>query len=254
MSDPHNNKHEFAFYLENTSSITRSLSVGNELVIDDKIIYHRISHVLRLNTDDIFFIFDHSQHIKFQLQHFEKKRYITGKIVEKNKNKILKPTIEFWLPLLKKDNFEMALYTLVELGVQSIQPVITEKSQPVSDLQKRYTRYQKIILSAAEQSKNFAFPILNKNMSLRDLLHRNNNNNKKIYFDPAGDTLWDVISTIKSNSYDKLCLMVGPEGDLLKKEKELLKENKFMFCKLTPTILRSFQAITVGLGAFRSLI
>jgi len=247
-------KHEFAFYIEDASSLIGSLEVGSEFRVDDRTICHRMDHVLRLSTDDTFFIFDREIHIKLQLQYTEKKRYITGIIQEKKKNIILKPTIEFWLPLLKRENFEAALYAIVELGAQSIKPIITEKSQHKFDTQKALARYQKIIISAAEQSKNFAFPRLENQIDLKDLAtQKKYNNYNKIYFDPEGNSLFDMISQIKSTTYDKLILMVGPEGDLTKNEKIYLQENGFIFCKLTPTVLRAFQAVTVGLGAFRSL-
>jgi len=47
--------------------------------------------------------------------------------------------------------------------------------------------------------------------------------------------------------------MFGPEGGLTKQEEDLLKENDFEFYVLTPTVLRSVEAVAVGLGSVRSI-
>jgi len=248
-------KHEFTFYKEDISLITKSLQPNNQLRIEDKNLYHRIEHVLRLKPQEKFIIFDRSEHVVVALQYTEKKKYVVGTMVKKAKNITLKPNITFLLPLLKKDNFESALYTLVELGIQTIQPIITQKSQKKWQERLVNTRYLNILISAAEQSKNFAFPTLQAPVGLEQYLRENNSQaNMKIYFDADGDALWEKIEQIKTKKIDKIVLMVGPEGDLTLEEKHIIKQNNFIFCKLTPTVLRSFQAVTVGVGTIRSLL
>jgi len=248
-------KHEFAFYKEDISSIVSTLSPDSQLHIEDKNLCHRIEHILRLKPQEKFILFDRSENILVKLKYTEKKKYIVATIVKKEQNRRLKPKIEFILPLLKKDNFKSALYSLVELGAQVIQPVITQKSQKIWKKQLIHSRYLNIIISAAEQSKNFAFPILKAPVNLDQYLSENDNQSCiKIYFDPDGDLLWKKIEKIKSDNFDKIVLMVGPEGDLTQEEKKSIKQNNFIFCKLTPTVLRSFQAVTVGVGTLRSLL
>ncbi len=48
--------------------------------------------------------------------------------------------------------------------------------------------------------------------------------------------------------------VIGPEGDLTKEEKAYLKEQGFLFCALTPTVLRAQQAVALGLGILRSYL
>ena len=247
-------KHEFAFYLEDISSICSLLPEGSKLRIDNRKIFHRIENILRLKNGEPYTLFDRLENIKLSLTGVEKKRYIIGTIINKNKNKVLKPEIKFILPILKRENFENALYSLVELRAQIIQPIVVKKSQKKWNDKKTFTRYVNIMISAAEQSKNFAFAQFNEPVNLEALYSRQNSKEKKIYFDPDGQDLYQTIEKIKSGSYDKIVLMVGPEGDLVKDEKKLINDNNFIFCKLTPTVLRSFQAVTIGLGAFRSIL
>jgi len=247
-------KHEFAFYIEDISSICKSLSQGDELHIDNKQLFHRIENIVRLKPGESYTLFDRLEHIKLCLTGTKKKRDVIGSILQKEKNERLKPNITFILPLLKREHFEHALYSLVELGAQTIQPIMVQKSQKKWDTQRTYARYINIMITAAEQSKTFAFAHLNHPIKLEALCAKLHAEEKKIFFDPNGQNLYQTIEKIKSSSYDKIVLMIGPEGDLLEDEKKFLRDNNFIFCKLTPTILRSFQAATVGLGAFRSLL
>ena len=48
--------------------------------------------------------------------------------------------------------------------------------------------------------------------------------------------------------------MIGPEADLSTEEKNLLLKEYFSFVKLTPTVLRAYQAAGIALGIFRSLL
>jgi len=250
-----NNNHEFAFYLANLSSISKSLTTGCELCIEDKKIFHRINKVLRLKLGETYILFDRSINIKLSLKSFDKKKYIIGTIVTKNKNIALSPKITFLLPLLKREQFESAIYSLVELGAQVIQPIRTKKTSIKWDKKKSHLRYHNIIISAAEQSKNFLFPDFLEPEPFESYINNNTLENfQKIYFDPYGENLSDIIEKIKSGDHKNIMLMSGPEGDLTEKEKIALKKKGFIFCKLTPTVLRSFQSITIGLGAFRSLL
>ncbi len=76
----------------------------------------------------------------------------------------------------------------------------------------------------------------------------------KIYFDPTGESLSDIIARVKKISPTSIIVMVGPEGDLTDQEKEQLRQEKFLFCALTPTVLRSSQAIALGSGIIRSTL
>ena len=63
-----------------------------------------------------------------------------------------------------------------------------------------------------------------------------------------------LISQIKAQAYEKIVLIIGPEGDLTSDEQTALAEHHVLNMQLTPTVLRSFQAVTVALGALRSLL
>lgn len=233
-------KHEFAVYIKNLNF------VGNNFKISDEQAYHRLVRVLRVSENDQIVLFNKEFNILTTILEITKKEIIF-ELLHKQRNKNNGPKITVLLSVLKQDSFEEAIYFCCELGADIIQPVFTDKvHQKKLDI-KHYERLQKIIISAAEQSKNFCFPELNTAKSLDQVLNGLPNNSLKVLFDASGNKFNNQI-TQSNNIY----LMFGPEGDLTEQEKEKLKSAEFYFCALTSTILRSQTAVAVGLGMFRS--
>jgi len=244
------NKHEFAIYIP----LADHHQVNTILIMHDKLVYHRIINVLRYAINDILIIFNQRQILTCKIIDIDKKN-ITFIVIAANTNTELKPKITALIGLLKKEAFEEALYSCVELGVNSIYPVITQKTHQKNISEKEMARYHNILIAAAEQSKHFHIPPLHKPVELQKLITdmRTITNAHKIYFDAQGEKLATVIQTITQQPTDQLFLLIGPEGDLSPDEKNLIKSAGFTLCTLTPTILRAQTAVTLGLGIFRSI-
>jgi len=247
--------HEFAIYIDQLSSLIASIAPGGQLVIDDKDMYHRITRVLRLRTDEQCVVFDRTIHGSFLIKDFQAKRRVIGQLISKESNQIFSPEIIFMLPLLKREDLDTALYSLVEVGANMVQLVITEKVQRAWRGEKEHARLNRVMIAAAEQSKNFSFPQLQLPISFDQAIQQMNEYASPIVFcDPSGDIPNNVLQTIKEQQPNRLVLMVGPEGDLTVSEKNRLKENEALFCALTPTVLRARQAVALSSGMFRALL
>jgi 16S rRNA (uracil1498-N3)-methyltransferase len=164
----------------------------------------------------------------------------------------LRPSISFLLPLLKRDDYEGALYSLAELGVSSIQPVITQKTH-TSWSDRDADRAERILIAATEQSKNYAMPELKAPISLDKAVQAVDKGSIKVFFDPLGEAFFSVLRMLHDNQPQHIVLLIGPEGDLSSEEKKMVKEKGFIFCALTPTIVRAVQAAALGAGLVRSL-
>jgi len=235
-------KHEFAVYIEKLDLIDHILTISNTNI------YHRLVRVLRITENDQIILFNRELNILTKILAITKKQ-ITFEILQKKinqKNNLTKITV--LLSILKQDAFGEAIYFCCELGADIIQPVLTDKIHQKKLDQKYYDRLQKIIISAAEQSKNFCFPVINSPKSLDLVLKDLPENSSKIFFDAQGDKFNSEI--IRSNN---IYLMFGPEGDLTDQEKNKLKNSGFYFCALTSTILRSQTAVALGLGIIKSV-
>lgn len=244
--------HVFALYVPQISTVITQLSLGTQQKIVDDHIAHRIQHVLRLTRGTQFIIFDRLVNIDCIFESGNKK-IVNFTVKSINQNNFLQPSITCMLPMLKRDSLELAIYSLTELGASRIFLVQTEKSHNRWDDKKDRERLERIMQAAAEQSKNFAFPELVSPCSLDDLVKIFSSEiSTKIFFDCEGKPFETALSS-PCTLQKPLVVTFGPEGDLTGAEKELLKNNGFIFCALTPTILRAHQAVTVGIGILRTL-
>jgi 16S rRNA (uracil1498-N3)-methyltransferase len=243
--------HAFALYYPLLSSVDSSGNV--KLFIEDQEYIHRIATVLRLDAGDTILLFDRLRNCSATIVFVSKKR-IEVHVANIKNNVILSPEITILLPLLKRDAFEQALYACVELGATSVQLIITDKMQKNWQGKKDYERAQAIMIAAAEQSKNFALPQLLEPLDLAvAVAHYDSGTHTKLLFAVHGDSLLGVVTKLSSQQ-KSLVLAVGPEGDFTQQEYALLAQHTFQAVKLTPTVLRSFQALVVGLGAIRSCV
>lgn len=224
----------------------------NELTITDAQIIHRITHVLRLAQDESLIIFDRKQHALCTIKAITKKNCVVS-LVSRQKNITFAPSITFLLPLLKREALETVMYSLVELGVTTIQLIKTAKTQRSWAGQAEYDRLQKIMIAAAEQSKNYALPELHAPCSLEQAIQQVPSSAIKLYADPEGIPLREFAEKLTAQQDAPLTLMIGPEGDLNAQEKAELLAHNFIFCALTPTVLRSVQAGALFAGIMRSL-
>lgn len=241
------NKHEFSFYLESLNQLLQKNS--KTLSITDKDLVHRIMFVVRLEIGDECIFFDNQVNTKVSIVQMSKHKSVECKITEVKKNAQIKPEITILLPLLKRDAFESALYSLTETGVNTIQLIITDKSQQKWTA-KDHERALSIIHAAAEQSKQFCSVKFLEPVEFDQVLPLNAS--QKLFFDPAGFSLSSLTDSF--NASQSFIVAIGPEGDLTTQEKELLKKAGFIFVSLTPTILRACQAAALSVAIIRSLI
>lgn len=244
-------KHEFAIFVDQLSYLISSVEPGDILTLEGEKLHQRLVHVLRLRSGDAVILFDHTCHVRFILQEQQGKMRIRGVMHTKKANAILHPSITFLLPLLKRDDCSAALYSLTEIGVNEVRLVTTQKVQRAWGGGGEFTRLQRVMVAAAEQSKNFAFPELYPPVSLSIALQ--DITGICIYFDPSGKPLLEIMISLVDQSPEHVTLMVGPEGDLVASEKKIIKNAGFILCALTPTVLRATQATAVGAGVARSI-
>jgi 16S rRNA (uracil1498-N3)-methyltransferase len=246
-------KHEFSIYLATTTPLFQKIPIDNLVLLHDIHIYHRIVSILRLNKNDHCILFD--QHINIRvLLHEVRKKEIVLKIVEKHSNKQLLPAITAWIPILKKDDMERAVYEVTAAGATIIQPLVTHKSRKMFESIKEHERLMRIIHTAAEQSKCYSFALLKEAKPIKIALQEISIDTTKIFAHPSGISSFDMITHLHIHHPTHITLLVGPEGDLTYEEKNLLLEKSFIFCRLTPTVLKAQQAITTLVSMVRSLI
>jgi 16S rRNA (uracil1498-N3)-methyltransferase len=241
-------KHEFAIYWQSLSE-----EKTNIIFLEEKELMHRIVSVLRLQPGDYLMLFNQVIHCRVVVHAVEKKR-VQLHIVSQKNNIPLQPLITVLLPLLKKESLEQAIYGITAAGANAIRLVETAKVHRASIGEKEYSRFQKIMIAAAEQAKQYCVPSLHRPVPLEDAISSLASQTWRLYADPDGKSAFLVYQHLASEKDKELVLLVGPEGDLTDHEKEYVKNAQFLFTALTPTILKAEQAVQLSVGLWRSLL
>lgn len=242
-------EHEFAIHLEHLSTLFDQEQ--KYLVIKDPSTVHRINDVLRLKPNDSIIFFNESIHALCRLKQVSKKELLF-QVNSSKENPALLPSLTAYVPLLKRDDLEQIVYNLTAIGVTTIQLVMTAKVQRAWQ-QKEVARLQKIVIAAAEQSKNFSFPKINEPISFDEIPDLSADIVYRVFAEPKGKPLLEVMQEISAARPQEIQLLVGPEGDLTEDEKKRAQKLGFVFCRLTPTILKSSQAMAIMAAVCRSL-
>lgn len=220
------------------------------LIVHNKDFVFRITTILRLHTGEDFILFDHDHHLTCKITEITKK-HIQCIVQNNNKNKRHLPEIRCIIPLLKREALATVVDSLTQLGATTIQLTTTQKTHHTHLTEKELDRLQRVIIAAAEQSKNYNFPLLQKPEPLTALPF--DPSDPAIFCDPQGKNCAKILAELKSMQPKNITIIIGPEGDLTAHEKDFLNEKKVFSIRLTPTILRSEIAATLALGILRSI-
>lgn len=169
--------------------------------------------------------------------------------VYKNENEP-KNNITLYCPILKKENFELAIQKAVEIGVKEIVPIITSRTVKLG---LNNERLNKIIKEAAEQSGRGILPKLHEAMDFNTAIERASANNYLNLFFNIGET--PLPSRVRhSVSNTNIGVFVGPEGGWTDEEIKTARSRSFVLAGLGKTVLRAETAaitasyLSVGLN------
>lgn len=251
-----NSAHCFALYtpLQLSSTIH-----GQTISLRDENLWMRITRILRLQAEEEVILFDDLQSIRIFLhaQMFQNKGVVVGSVIKQGQHQPLFPQVNLCIGLLKKESLEEVVYYATAMGATSIVPVITKKVHRSWGGEKELSRLFKIMVAAAEQSKQFIFPKIIKPLCFQEFLISDFctiQPQQRIFFDVKGAPLLTKLTQYSIDSLPMISLFFGPEGGLVDEEIASLQEKKFCSIALTPTILRATDAVAVGLGAIRSCL
>lgn len=139
--------------------------------------------------------------------------------------------------LSKGDKMEWIIQKAVELGVQQVTPLITERSVIKMD-EERWTKkkqqWQAIAIAACEQSGRTQLPLIADPLSFHAFIKRTREGSKWIIH-PHGNKSWRDYEWKASSS----TVLVGPEGGFSEQELTLALQQDFAPLVLGPRILRT---------------
>lgn len=230
-----------------------SFSRAGRYLITDEQLFHRLVRVLRLRESDSLILFNQQYHALVILEKITAPQSISvilqGSVLS---NTVYQPTMCLYLPLLKKEALEEAIYSAVEVGIQHIKLYHAHKAHIKAVDSTLERRIQMQAIAAAEQSKNYAAARIEMPISFDAMVQQVAQYDQFFVCDPAGMCAGDAWASLQSKK--RYAFLVGPEGGLTDDELHALVALGVQSVALTPTILRAPQAVAVGGGMFRSLM
>lgn len=250
MAKEKNCGHVFALYVDGLSS---NAVEGAQFVLKDRDAVRRMASVLRMLPGDSCVLFDRDSNATFSLDNLGRSKAV-GHIGAVQKNVHFTPKINFLLPVLKRDALEQAVYALTETGINSITLVLCDGVRNKFGSATELDRLRRIVIAAAEQSKNFNFPKIVAPIKLSEAIETIGSEDTKICFEVFGSPACELAKDLcGDNGLGEAVMTVGPESGFSEVDLELLRGAGFNFYKLTPTVLRACQAAAVAGGFVRSL-
>ena len=151
----------------------------------------------------------------------------------------------------KGSRMDYTLQKASELGVSTIQPIISKRCTPgfnASRVDNRMEHWRGVIISACEQCGRTIVPHLRYPVSLEEGL-KNRAVETAVVLDPANGQGLSALGTQVS----KLTILTGPEGGFSAEELLLAERQGYRKTRLGPRVLRSETAAVIALALAQML-
>ncbi|MDP1666377.1 MAG: 16S rRNA (uracil(1498)-N(3))-methyltransferase [Methylobacter sp.] len=227
-----------------------SLATGNLTELDDDN-GHYVRTVLRLKKDDQIILFNgHGGEYLCAITEVSRKAVLitVGQWDDRSVESPLQVTLG--LGISRGDRMDLTVQKAVELGVNRITPLLTERCvvQFKGDKKpQRLMHWQKIVQHAAEQSGRTTLPSLLEIELLQNWV--GNQQGLKVFLDPYAET---TLTELKPEAM-KVTLLTGPEGGFSNQERDIAKASGFIPVRLGSRILRTETASLAALAAVQML-
>jgi 16S rRNA (uracil1498-N3)-methyltransferase len=214
----------------------------NLIEISDKSEVHHIRDVMRLREGVKVNIFDgRGKEYSGEIKKIDR-NLVLIKITKANTwRKELPYNITLYQAIPKRAKMDFIIEKAVELGVNKITPIITERTAPIVKDKSRIKveRWSRIARAASKQCGRMGLPIISDVTDFDDALVESKKNDLVIF--AALDNDAKPLRSILRNAVSKnIAVFVGPEGDFSSKEILMAKEEEdYRISSLGPSILRS---------------
>jgi len=218
----------------------------DEIITPSSDITHYLTNVLRLSEECEIIIFngDGAEYFAEILEITKKqiKIHIKKRVIVHRESHL---QVELAQGISRGERMDWTIQKSVELGVSIISPIFTERCEVKLEkdrLQRRIEHWQKIIISACEQSGRVRVPQLNHPITLEEWLGQDRDDLKLVCAPHAESSLSQLPTSISS-----VALLIGSEGGLAPDEIQHAKDAGFIALGLGPRILRTETAALAAL-------
>ena len=222
----------------------------NSLITLDDNAFNHLIRVLRMKTGESITLFDGSNQITPAVIHEVNKKTV----IVKTENSVLDNresplNIHLGQVISRGDKMEFTIQKSVELGVNTITPLLSERCGVKLDqerLEKKVQQWQKIVISACEQCGRNIIPSINPVMKLETWC-ANLTDSLKLNLHPKAEQGINQLANDNKN----ISLLIGPEGGLSNEEISMTHQYQFTDILLGPRVLRTETAALTAITALQ---
>ncbi len=210
--------HLFSLYFPHLKQVLSTAKSDNICFCKDAEFWHRIVSILRIQSEESIVLFDENQRAEVEIlaPTYEKRRTVVFRVIEVIPIKLLQPSLVLACGLLKGSGFESVVYNATQMGVTQIVPLITKKVQREWHHKREHDRLKRVMIAAAEQSKQYALPELMFPQDLKTFTQTINQQQYqgycKVLFETGGNPFFSLLSKLHTDRCRALLLLVLKEG------------------------------------------
>jgi 16S rRNA (uracil1498-N3)-methyltransferase len=178
------------------------------------------------------------------------KRGATLRCREATRAQILPPDLMLLFAPVKRHGTDLIAEKGTELGVRTLQPVITKRTQSETV---RADRLRAIAIEAAEQTERLDVPEIRDAAALTAILAGWDDARPLLFADEEGDAPSLPTALAGKAAAAQLALLIGPEGGFDPEERHMLRALPFVTpISLGPRILRAETAVIAALALIQT--
>jgi 16S rRNA (uracil1498-N3)-methyltransferase len=208
--------------------------------------------VLRVEPGQIYELSDNHNLYLAEIE-TARRSLVSFRIKEKLETPAPSVHVTLVVALIKFDRFEWLIEKATELGVWSIQPIESTRSERglAEAAKKRLARWEKIALEASQQSRRAHLPRIELPFRLAKSLQLDASVRLLLDENPSAPPILDCLPAVRSAA-DHIALLVGPEGGWTEEEREQAIAMGWNSSSLGGTILRTETAAIAALAVLRA--
>ena len=227
------------------------LAINQQLNLDEDGAAH-IGKVLRMGNGEHISLFNGDGNDYLAEIVDAGKKHVTVKLLSCEANLSESPlNLHLGQVISRGDRMEFTIQKSVELGVNTITPLFSDRCGVKLNgerLEKKIQQWQKIVVSACEQSGRSQVPVVRPAMDLHDWCSEPTSALKLNLHPRAAHGINGL-----DLAHTRVRLLIGPEGGLTDAEVTQAAEQGFQSARLGPRVLRTETAPVVALSVAQQL-
>lgn len=226
--------------------LAEARAAGDTVALEDAAFRH-VARVLRMRVGDRLTVFN-GKGSEFTARITGMERHAAHVLLEARRDGNTESPLHSTLlqAVGKGERMDWALQKATELGISTIQPVLTARCNVKLDAErwaKKQAHWQGVLIAACEQSGRVCIPELQPVAKLDDVLGQCAAALRLVLAPQSGRAPIDSVSTV-----DSVALLVGPEGGLNEQEIQRAEAAGFQSWQIGPRTLRTETAPMVALA------